>query len=501
MKFSQLNMLLSKSPLACGFLAALVVLFVGSSVLAQGGNPAANLEQCRNGALGNIPCDSSSGGGSGWVTGNVGASQSQWAETQYLPYRMTFTNLIPGTTYYVVIGYDRINSGKHAIDYLGTYNTSKSDVFPCDGILPACPPNPDTIPIPVDPVPGNTINQPNDQKFTMWGGNMTAVDYGSGANNPNPDIRRIMVTFIPDVSNPVLAWGGHVAWAGEWGAGQSAGGISGSPYHMRLYGLGTSPWPTAGGNQDRSLAASAVAPAALFKIIKVANTVDPSGVAITHFPFTVTYPNATPINITIQDNVSGSGGGVYTSSAVAFTSPGIQTATVTENAISGWSLADLACNDPLNNDTTTDWNPQTATGSTSTIKMSPGETVTCTYTNTQLAVTAAPADVAGRVMTESGMGIRGAVLTLTNLSTGEVKTTLSNPFGFYKFPDLSSDDLYTVSVSSKRYSFINNTHTFTLRDSLLDLNFIAASSGSSMVSSGVESKPAGIYLGRKVEDQ
>ena len=42
--------------------------------------------------------------------------------------------------------------------------------------------------------------------------------------------------------------------SGDWGSGNSAGGISGSPYHTRLISLDGS-----GGNQDRSLSAAAVA--------------------------------------------------------------------------------------------------------------------------------------------------------------------------------------------------------------------------------------------------
>jgi hypothetical protein len=52
-----------------------------------------------------------------------------------------------------------------------------------------------------------------------------------------------------------MAWGGHIARAVDWGTGNSASGISGSPYHTRLISLDGS-----GGNQDRSLSANAVEP-------------------------------------------------------------------------------------------------------------------------------------------------------------------------------------------------------------------------------------------------
>ena len=58
-----------------------------------------------------------------------------------------------------------------------------------------------------------------------------------------------------------FAWGGHIGSRLDWGftngVPNSAGGISGSPYHTRLLELDGS-----GGNQDRSLSAAAVLPPA-----------------------------------------------------------------------------------------------------------------------------------------------------------------------------------------------------------------------------------------------
>src|SRR5262249_9203460 len=49
--------------------------------------------------------------------------------------------------------------------------------------------------------------------------------------------------FIPgsatltNTQNVILAWGGHIAWQGDWGQGNTASFISGSPYHMELFSL------------------------------------------------------------------------------------------------------------------------------------------------------------------------------------------------------------------------------------------------------------------------
>ena len=68
--------------------------------------------------------------------------------------------------------------------------------------------------------------------------------------------RSVIVTFTAANSTVLLAWGGHIATQVDWGAGNSAGAISGSPYHMRLLELDD----VGLGNQDRSLKASVVAP-------------------------------------------------------------------------------------------------------------------------------------------------------------------------------------------------------------------------------------------------
>jgi hypothetical protein len=91
------------------------------------------------------------------------------------------------------------------------------------------------------------------EKLPVW--------YGAGFVGDKS--ARITITFTPSVSNPVLAWGGHIATRTDWGQDNSAISISGSPYHMRLIDLdGT------GGNQDRSLSADAVVYPATINIIK-----------------------------------------------------------------------------------------------------------------------------------------------------------------------------------------------------------------------------------------
>ena len=76
----------------------------------------------------------------------------------------------------------------------------------------------------------------------------------------------ITITFSASQPTVVLAWGGHIATRLDWGIGNSAVAISGSPFHTRLIGLDGS-----GGNQDRALSSDAVTFPASITITKVAN--------------------------------------------------------------------------------------------------------------------------------------------------------------------------------------------------------------------------------------
>ena len=135
------------------------------------------------------------------------------------------------------------------------------------------------------PIPGN---------FTLYGGTITAVSvYTGGATFPNADnSRRITITFTAAQANPVLSWGGHIGTRVQWGVGNSAVAISGSPYHTRLVDIDGS-----GGNQDRSLSADAVVfPGSITIVKRVANAPDP-----TDFGFTTT-GGLSPATFSLDDD-------------------------------------------------------------------------------------------------------------------------------------------------------------------------------------------------------
>jgi len=103
-----------------------------------------------------------------------------------------------------------------------------------------------------------------EREMTLFGGQLIDVTYVS-EGDPNlaagSSETQVKVRFKATSANAVLAWGGHIACRWDWGMNadgspRSAGGISGSSYHMRLvnWNLGNL------GNQDRSMSTDAVYP-------------------------------------------------------------------------------------------------------------------------------------------------------------------------------------------------------------------------------------------------
>lgn len=67
-------------------------------------------------------------------------------------------------------------------------------------------------------------------------------------------------------------------------------------------------------------------------------------------------------------------------------------------------------------------------------------------------ITAAPANISGRVLTSAGRGVSGARVNITEAS-GTTRTVLTNSFGYYRFLDVSSGQIAIVSAFSKRYAY------------------------------------------------
>jgi len=264
------------------FLAGL--LFSGQALA----SPSASIEQVRNGLASSPTTPTPS-----WNTGNAGASNSHYLESHSIAYRTVMDDLpTDGTVIEIVIGYDARRSGSYALDYLThfqrllphvTFAHRDPEVFlPLDGVTGVSAlVTTGAIPLPtsnvtVDPDgsgPEPAASQPltsmaslpdSERVMTLYGGTILEVSYVTQADMSlatKSSESQVKVRFVPAGPRAVLAWGGHIASRWDWGFNadgtpRSAGGISGSSYHMRLVGwnLGSL------GNQDRSMSTDAVFP-------------------------------------------------------------------------------------------------------------------------------------------------------------------------------------------------------------------------------------------------
>ncbi|MBX3300235.1 MAG: carboxypeptidase regulatory-like domain-containing protein [Acidobacteria bacterium] len=436
--------------------------------------PSANINQCRNGSSSSPTGCVTVGGATGWVTGNAGSSNSHWAENQFLAYRALISNMQIGSTgNTITLGYDILKSGRHAIDYLGTYNATETTNNPCVGVsggfcVAASPSSSYTVPVDTETVVNPSIINPNSGmqliqvpgEFTMWGGTITNVayqPYGGG------DERRITVTFTANVSNPVLAWGGHVGWVGDWGVGNSAGGISGSPYHMRLIDINGS-----GGNMDLSLSADAVIASGAVYIVKSVTSlsVDFPNESPQAFTFTAT-PNFGPTTFQLIDDDAGPGVDTQVGQTITSFGP-TNSITVSEPAANmpvGWTLSDVNCVESGAQDST-----KSPSLGPATIIVQPNEVVICTFYNTQLAPSAAGVEIRGRVMNQAGWPVSNVRVTLAG-DDGTVRTALTNMFGYYVIDDVEVGRGYVLSAHSKLYNF--PSRFLFLSDDLTEVNIIA----------------------------
>ena len=266
----------SRSWFGCLVVAVAVVAWFAAPGLARrvGGTFSTTMQQCanrQNGTTGPInDCT-----GSAWVKGDLNTNDSVYRQGDFVPFRLEITGFVAGRTYSVRIGYDAVESGLHAYDYLGSYDASAAagqQVVPCDGFAGtagphACGNSPSTVAVPLDTsttFPSGAFQVPG--SFSAWGGTLQNAAYVDpapiGVDTTGTVEREIDVTFTAAGGTVVLAWGGHVASALDWGSGRVYTSVhSGAPFHVRLKQVQESGQsPETIGNQELSMHAAALAP-------------------------------------------------------------------------------------------------------------------------------------------------------------------------------------------------------------------------------------------------
>ena len=93
------------------------------------------------------------------------------------------------------------------------------------------------------------------------------------------------------------------------------------------------------------------------------------------------------------------------------------------------------------------------------------------WTPAPVAPTAAAVTLGGRVRAgKSGVGNVRVVLTMPG---GEMRTAISNPFGYYRFDNIPVGETYVLTAYSKRFVFSNPTQIITLFEAREDVDFVA----------------------------
>ena len=87
--------------------------------------------------------------------------------------------------------------------------------------------------------------------------------------------------------------------------------------------------------------------------------------------------------------------------------------------------------------------------------------------------TTAGVSVGGRVTTFDDYGISGANVTLTDES-GNIRTAVTNGFGYYSFDEVTAGGTYVLTVSQKRYFFPNSPLVVNVQDDLTNADFRAS---------------------------
>lgn len=149
-----------------------------------------NLDQCANGPLASpVRCS-----GTAWVNGNLNGSKAHYLEGQSVPYRLRMTDLTIGS-HAVTIEWDTTQQGKHAIDYLTSFNRTETTADPCSGVA-GCGATVSTSAITADPNVTGAGVTPASGVFTLYGGTITNVSaYTLSGTYAGSSSTRITISF------------------------------------------------------------------------------------------------------------------------------------------------------------------------------------------------------------------------------------------------------------------------------------------------------------------
>jgi len=319
----------------------------------------------------------------GWISLD---SSGPFRQGDVIPYRALFRKMVAGDTYVLSIEYDTTQAGEHALDYLATFSHTISMADACsdygDPVLCA---DVDIQAIPMDPQVAAGYDQVSGTSddiaqlpgvFTLYGGTISSVSLTGGDVPFVSDSRRtIAVTFTADVDNKlVLAWGGHIATQSDW-----EGNASPTPpaYRMRFSDFQCTAGDCSTGPQELQLIPGAIVRTGALTVLK-----DTMPDSTQDFSFQATGNGLHDFQLD-DDGGPAAGGDDTLLNRITFLDLMPDASyRLTETATLIWRPTGLNCVDPTGG-TTTD-----LLAGTASIDLAEGETVTCTFTNEPLSMSA-----------------------------------------------------------------------------------------------------------------
>jgi uncharacterized repeat protein (TIGR01451 family) len=269
-----------------------------------------------------------------WINGNLNKNNSTYREGEATVQRLAIYEFVPGSTHTVTLQYGTTKAGKHAYDFLTTWDWSEDWIALADRCqdLVGCTTAAETyFDIPQDSnVPdGFEPSAPGDRQMTMRGGTLTGVsapglvsgDYSGDSETA------VTVSFTVANSGPMCAtkggtttcgvalwFGAHIAKGDDWGPPGGASDIPGSPYHVSLDKLDGE----AIGERDNQMQSDTVVPPPNLVISKTAANTPINAGDVASFTITVTNTGTGPANnVTMSDQLPA--GIVWTDNSAACT--------------------------------------------------------------------------------------------------------------------------------------------------------------------------------------
>ena len=186
------------------------------------------LQQCANGTF-SAPRACS---GSAWTSGTVNKKSSHYVEDDATPLRIVLGGLQVGSSNTITLEWDTTEAGVHAYDYLESFDHTETLAMgddPCSGVAGCSLGTYTTAAVPVDPFVSVSGVTQRAGVFVLFGGTITSVSaYQHVGTFSGRSSAVVSITFTANSPNEVLAIGGHLARAVDWGVVSGASSVSGT---------------------------------------------------------------------------------------------------------------------------------------------------------------------------------------------------------------------------------------------------------------------------------